>query len=71
MPITIVFGKGISNLLSYKSWLPNKMIEHDGEQVPMLLTRGGGYHTLTLKDGSQYSLRGDEALNKAILENFD
>lgn len=70
VPITIVFGKGISNLLSYRQWLPNKMIEFEGTEIPMLSTKGGGYNILTLKDG-QYTARGEDALIDLIKTHFD
>lgn len=71
VPITIVFGRGISNLLSYKSWLPNKMVTYEGEEVPMLQVKGGGYNLLTLKDGTQYTARGEDALVMLIKDHFD
>lgn len=70
IPITIVFGKGISNLGSYRSWLPNKMVEFDGEKIPMLLVKGGGYNVLTL-NGKQYNARGEDALIALLKEHFD
>ena len=71
VPISIIFGRGISNLYSYKLWLPNKTVEHDGQTVPMLEVRGGGYNVLTLKDGSQYTARGEDALIELIKNHFD
>lgn len=71
VPISILYGLGISNLYSYKAWLPNKMVEYEGQEVPMLVTRGGGYSTLTLKSGKQMVVRGDDALNEAIAANFE
>lgn len=71
VPITIVFGKGISNLLSYKQWLPNKKVSYDGEEIPMLQVKGGGYSILTLKNGEQYTARGEEALVDLIRDHFD
>lgn len=70
VPISIIYGLGISNLYSYKSWLPNKMVEFEGNEVPMLVVKGGGYATLTLRSGKQFSVRGDDALNQAIADNF-
>ena len=66
VPITIVFGKGISNLLSYKNWLPNKTVVFEGKETPMLVTKGGGYSTLTLKD-EQFTARGENALILRLL----
>lgn len=71
VPISIMFGRGISNLYSYRLWLPNKKIMHDGEEVPMLLVKGGGYNILTLKDGRQFTARGEDALIDLIKEHFD
>ena len=70
MPITIVYGKGISNLYSYLSWLPNKKVMFEGQEVPMLVRKGGGYNTLTLKNGQQYNARGDDALEALVREHF-
>lgn len=72
VPITIVFGKGISNLLSYRQWLPNKMVKNQQDvEVPMLVTKGGGFNTLTLKDGTEYTARGEDALIELIKQHFD
>ena len=71
VPLTIVWGKGISNLLSYKMWLPNKTVEYNGETIPMLTVKGGGYNVLTLKDGRQFTARGEDALIDLIREHFD
>jgi len=71
VPISIIFGLGISNLYSFKAWLPNKMVEYEGQEVPMLVTKGGGYSTLTLKSGKQIAVRGEDALNEAIAANFE
>jgi len=71
VPISIIFGKGISNLYSYKLWLPNKKIEFEGKEVPMVETRGGGYNILTLKDGRQFTARGEDALVELIKEHFE
>lgn len=71
VPLTIVFGKGISNLLSYRQWLPNKMVTFEGKEVPMLEVKGGGYNVLTLKDGSQYTARGEDALTELIQQHFE
>lgn len=70
VPITIVYGKGISNLYSYLSWLPNKKVMYDGEEIPMLVKKGGGYNTLTLKSGQQFTVRGDDALEALVREHF-
>lgn len=71
VPISIIFGLGISNLYSYKAWLPNKKVMFEGNEIPMLVTKGGGYSTLTLKSGKQVNVRGEDALNEAIAENFE
>lgn len=71
VPISIMFGRGISNLYSYRLWLPNKKVMHDGEEVPMLLVKGGGYNILTLKSGEQYTARGEDALIELIKVHFD
>ena len=71
MPISIVYGLGISNLYSYRAWLPNKMIEFEGAEVPMLVVKGGGYSILTLPNNKQISSRGEDALMEAISKNFN
>lgn len=70
VPITIVFGRGISNLLSYKQWLPNKKIEFEGEMIPVLQQKAGGYNILTIGD-EQFNARGEDALINLIQEHFD
>ena len=70
VPITIVYGRGISNLLSYKMWLPSKHTMFEGKEVPMLVTKGGGYSTLTVNN-NQYSVRGDDALTNLIKDHFE
>lgn len=70
VPIVIVFARGISNILSYKSWLPNKMVEYDGEQIPVLQVKGGGYNVLTIGN-EQYTARGEDALTELITEHFN
>lgn len=70
IPISIIYGKGISNLYSYRNWLPHKNIEYNGEEVPILETRGGGYNILTLKDNRQFTARGEDALIQLIADHF-
>lgn len=71
VPISIIFGRGISNLYSYRLWLPNKNVIYEGKEVPMLQVKGGGYNILTLKDGRQFNARGEDALVELIKEHFD
>ena len=71
VPISIIFGRGVSNLFSYRLWLPNKMVMYEGQEVPMLQVKGGGYNVLTLKDGNQYTARGEDALIELIKTHFD
>ena len=71
VPMTIVFGRGISNINSYKKWLPNKTTKNEnGEVVPMLYTKGGGYNIITL-NGKTESVRGDGAVTQFIADHFD
>lgn len=70
VPIAIIYGKGISNIQSYISWLPNKKVEIDGQEIPMLLKKGGGYNVLTLKDGQQFNVRGDQQLEELVKQHF-
>lgn len=71
VPISIIFGRGVSNLFSYRLWLPNKMVMYEEQEVPMLQVKGGGYNVLTLKDGNQYTARGEDALIELIKTHFD
>lgn len=75
VPISIIFGRGISNIQSYKQWLPNKKVMVDGEEKPMLITKGGGYHVLTIPDGNgsgtEYQARGEDALTELVTEHFE
>ena len=43
---------------------------YDGEEIPMLVKKGGGYNTLTLKSGQQFTARGDDALEALVREHF-
>ena len=70
VPITIIFGRGISNIKSYMNWLPNKQTPLNGELVPMLRKKGGGYNVVALNN-KEYTLRGDEELTKFIAEHFE
>lgn len=71
VPVTIIFGKGISNVGSYTKWLPNKLTTNqNGDLVPMLKVKGGGYNIITL-NGVEYPLRGSEAVTNFVREHFD
>ena len=60
VPMTIFFGRGISNISCYADWL---------QKEGVLIKGGGGYYTLTLGD-NEMKVRGDNALYKAIGENI-
>lgn len=70
VPMTVVFGKGISNLATYLNWMFRKEVEFDGKKTYMLRQGGGGYYTVIL-DGKEVKVRGTEALNDFIKEHYE
>ena len=69
VPLTVLFGIGISNIATYIQWMPNKNIMHNGEEVPML-KQGGAWYTLTLPSG-EYKVNGQEKLTTAVKEHYE
>ena len=70
VPMTILFGRGVSNLATYQQWLQYKESpDENGELQPMLRVKGGGYNVLTI-NGKTYNARGQEALVKTIAEHM-
>ena len=39
---------------------------YDGEEIPMLVKKGGGYNTLTLKSGQQYRAGTTKVENESL-----
>lgn len=58
--LTIIFGKGISNIAAYQQFLINKGV---------LVQGGGGYFTLTLPGGEPIKARGSDGVAKMIREH--
>lgn len=71
VPMTIYFGRGVSNLATYQQWIQKKEApDEDGVLQPMLRIKGGGYNVLTL-NGKTYNARGQEQLTKLIAEHIE
>lgn len=70
VPMTVIFGKGISNIATYIEWMFNKKVLYDGKETYMLVMKGAGFYTLTL-NGKQYSARGMPALQNLIRDNYE
>lgn len=60
LPITILFGRGISNFATYNKWLVNKGYIKQG---------GGGYFTITI-NGEEYKVRGTSNVDLWIRDNL-
>lgn len=60
MPITVLFGKGVSNMAAYNKWLVNHGNIKQG---------GGGYFTITI-NGREEKIRGTPAVDQWIKENL-
>lgn len=69
VPMTVLFGVGISNIATYIQWMPNKTIMHDGKEVPML-KQGGAWYTITLPSGD-YKVNGQEKLTYFVKEHYE
>lgn len=69
IPLTILFGVGISNIATYIQWMPNKMIMHEGKEVPMM-KQGGAWFTITLPSG-EYKVNGQEKLTYFVKEHYE
>ncbi len=67
--VTILFGKGISNIYTYLKWLKGQTIEVEGKEKPMLSMAGAGFYTLILPSG-EYKSRGDSGVYDSIKEHL-
>ena len=59
--LTILFGRGISNLAAYQRYLLSK---------GLLVQGGGGYYTLTLPGAEPIKARGNDGVMKAVKDNL-
>ena len=59
--IAVVYGKGVSNLMSYNTWL----MQHE------CIKRSGSWYTITLGDEEIAKVCGQNGILKAIKENFE
>lgn len=69
VPMTILYGVGISNIATYIQWMPNKTIMHEGKEVPMM-KQGGAWFTITLPSG-EYKVNGQEKLTYFVKEHYE
>lgn len=60
LPLTVLFGRGVSNFAAYNKWLANKGYIKQG---------GGGYFTITL-NGEEYKVRGTAQVDMWIKEHL-
>lgn len=60
LPLTVLFGKGISNFAAYNKWLTNKGYIKQG---------GGGYFTINF-NGEEYKVRGTVAVDGWVKEHL-
>lgn len=68
--MTILFGKGVSNIYTYWKWLKGQKIENsEGVLKPMLSMAGAGFWTLILPSG-EYKARGDGEVYATIKEHM-
>ena len=70
VPMTILFGKGVSNIATYVQWLQNKDVNFEGKKVKALQQGGGGYYTFTL-EGKQEKVRGIDNVTQYVYDNYD
>lgn len=69
VPLTVLFGVGISNIATYIQWMPNKTIMFEEKEIPML-KQGGAWYTITLPSG-QYKVNGQDKLNNFVKEHYE
>jgi len=67
--MTIIFGKGISNIYTYIKWLKGQTIEYEGKQRDMYSVAGAGYYTIVLPSG-EYKVRGEPAAYNVVREHI-
>lgn len=68
LPFYVFFGKGISDVLTYKEILENKDVAVDGKVVKMLSYGTGNSHLYL--NGKDIAFRGKDNAIKVIKENF-
>lgn len=70
-PMTVYFGKGISNLNACLSLLPNIKVTIDGKKVPALEKQSTVTYVLHLKKGDVKTSKGQAGVLPLISENYD
>lgn len=70
-PMTVYFGKGISNLDAYLELLPKITATVDGKKVPMLEKLSSVSYVLHLKDGDVRTSAGVKGLYEMVRNNSD
>lgn len=68
-PMTVYFGKGISNLQAYINLLPNIKVNVDGNEVPMLERLSSVSYVIHLP-GNDVKIKGQGNIASAIIENI-
>lgn len=70
-PMTVFFGRGISDLYAYLDLLPNIKVLVDGKEVPLLDKVSSVSYVLHLPTGDVKTSKGQSGLLTLIAENFD
>lgn len=70
-PMTVYFGKGISNLQAYISLLPNIKATVDGKQVPMLEKLSSVSYVIHLPGGDVKTTKGQNGISELIVDNYE
>lgn len=68
-PMTVYFGKGISNLSAYLNLLPSMTATVEGKKVPMLEQTSKVSYVLHLPSGDVKTSKGQNGLSEMIVEN--
>lgn len=70
-PMTVYFGKGISNLQAYINLLPNIMVKVDGRDTPVLEQQTKVTYLLHLPSGEYKTSKGQGGIPELIVEHQD
>ena len=68
-PMTVYFGKGISNLQAYINLLPNIKVTVDGNEVPMLERLSSVSYVIHLPE-NEIKIKGQGNIASAVIENI-
>lgn len=70
-PMTVYFGKGISNLAAYQNILPSIKVEVDGKEVPILEKQSSVTYVIHLPEGDVKTTSGQKGVLELIVQNAD